>query len=213
MRLLTILILIISTKCFAKGKFGPEFEPYLSATRGTFKFENAYSGSITAAGAGLRIGTSLGPLYLAGEASGQIPFFYADHNDIAVSVRDVSPMPNTDPWLSYGFAIGLKTRILSLVYTYIFDSSFKSEIRHEQAGLPDEKYEYTYNGNGHKVAAMIHLTENFSVGAEMASYKFNKYSLGKDTHVVNAGNKKDRSKLEVTGYSLLINYSITVELM
>jgi len=212
MKSILVILFIFSTQIHAKSAFTPEFEPYMSGTHGSFKFDGDYKGSFTAAGAGIKIGASLGPIYVAGEAQGQIPVFIAS-GDPEDTSTDVSPMPNTDLWMSYGLAIGMKTRFLSLIYTYIFDTTLNANIRNDRGiGLSDENYEYTYHGNGHKLGVMVHLTKNFSIGAEASSYKFSKYTLDKDTHVVTSGSKETRDNLELAGLSLLLNYNITLEL-
>ena len=213
MKFFLIFLIMLSSSVYARGKLTPEFEPYLSATRATFEIENAYSGSVTAAGAGIKIGASFGPIYFAGEVSGQIPVFYADEDDIEESVSDVSPLPDAELWMSYGVALGLRTKLFSFIYTYVFDSQINAQIRHEQSGLPDEKYDYTYKGVGHKVSAMFRLTKDLSIGAEYATYNFNDYVLDKDTHVVEAADTGNRDALSISAFSLLVNYKISVELM
>lgn len=212
MKLLIIMaFLFTSSQVLAKSKSGFEIEPYLTATKGSYEFENSYKGALSAIGIGGRVGYGLGPLFFGFDIIGQMPW-YSDDDDATEAQTDVSPVPTFDLWLSYGLAAGLKTRLFSLTYTHFFKTDLKAKARYENLPHEDEKINYTYHGTGSKISALIHLSKNVSLGAEIANYTFDKYSVDKATHVLDKASDKGRDELNVTATSLLINYHIDMDI-
>lgn len=208
--LFLVFCLITSLEVMARGKSGGfEIDPYFSATKGDYEFENSYKGSLSAIGLGARAGSTLGPLYFAFDVHGQMPW-YNENDDATETQTDLSPIPSFDFWLSMGLAAGIKTRLFSLTYTHYFKSDLKAKARYDRTPSPDEKVDYQYHGTGSKISALLHLTKNISLGAEIANYTFDKYSIDKATHVIGAGKEKGRDNLTVATQSILINYHIPI---
>ncbi len=205
-----ILLLTFSFHSFAKGKnAGLVIDPYFSATKGDFEFDNSYKGTMSAIGLGARVGSVFGPLYFAFDVHAQLPSFSDD--DATQTQTDLSPIPRYKLWLSYGLAAGIKTNLFTVTYTHYFDSTLNTTIRNDRGGaIPDEDIDYKYHGKGSKIAALLHITKNISIGAELAKFEFDQYSLSRSTHVVPSADKESRDKLSVTSTSLLINYHIPI---
>lgn len=201
----SLIILLLLTISLSASAY--EIEPYLSGTQGSYKFENSYKGTISAIGIGGRFGGTLGPLFFGFDAHGQMPWFSEDA-DATEAQTDLTPVPSFDLWLSMGLAAGIKTRIFSLIYTHFFISDLKAKARNDRSPYQDEKINYKYHGTGSKISGLLHITKNISIGAEIANFVFNKYSIDSATHVISSGKEQKRDELNVMTQSILINYHI-----
>lgn len=201
------LILAVFITVFSLSTYAFELEPYLSGTQGSYEFENSYKGTISAIGIGGRGGGTFGPLFFGFDVHGQMPWNSEDE-DATQTQEDLSPVPTFDLWLSMGLAAGIKTRVFSLMYTHFFKSDLKAKARYDRTPFEDEEVNYQYHGTGSKISALIHITKNISIGAEIANFTFDKYSIDRATHAIAAGKEKSRDELIVSTQSILLNYHI-----
>lgn len=203
-----IFLLLISTSLYAKNsKF--YMDPFLSATKGTFQFKDSYDGDFYAIGVGGRGGAKLGPLFFAVDVGIQMPYFSDDNASGTQELN--SPIPAVKTWVSYGLAAGIKFRLFTLTYTHYFSSDLKAKAKYDNNVFAQE-FDYTYHGTGSKISFLLHLTKKISLGAEIANYSFDKYTLGTATSVLTTGDKADRGALDVNGVALLLNYKLDMSI-
>lgn len=194
--------MLFCSSLYAKGS-KLYMDPFLSATKGTFEFKDSYDGDFYAIGLGGRAGAKLGPLFFAVDVSVQMPYFSEDNASESQLLS--SPDPSVKAWISYGLAAGIKFRLFTLTYTHYFSSDLKAKAKYDNTAFAQE-YNYTYHGTGSKISFLLHLTRNISIGAEVANYSFDKYTLDTNTSVLTSGDKATRGALDVNGVALLLNY-------
>lgn len=202
---------VFSVAAFAKDskgsskKAGGTVTPFLYHESGTYKFEDGVdNGDYSAVGVGLRGGGYWGPFYLGAETAASTPS-YKNGKELSTSVRQEHYLAN-----SYGTNLGatlaLKLGPVRISGTIYIDSQLHGFMDTGNAATP--KANYTYYGSGSRLAFEMNVFKGLTLGAGMASYTYDKYSISQTLGSVEEASRAERSKFTLKATSISVNYEI-----